>query len=428
MTSGRDVGRDRPSAHSFLIAAHASANEQFGGAFKVATELAEFLAGRAHRVFYVCGTEERAPVNPQGVNGVELWRYPFPRARSPHPANLLGHVLGAYRLTRQILRQSPPICLNGHGPLQFLGASLAAGKDRVRQVYTVHSPFADEIQANHPSGQAGLRQRMMLMAARSIEGVNCRRATTVHCLSQFTASRIARTYGKSAAEKTVVAQGWVDTCRFRPLADVQGARAALGPEWQTEKPVFLTVRRLEARMGIDALVEAAGILAGQGFEFRVLVGGSGSLEGDLRQRVQQSGLNGTVRFLGRISEANLPLCFAAADCFVLPTRGLECFGLIILEAYSSGTPVIGTPVGAIPELLALQGEGWLTGDTTAAAIADRMAAFLRGGLVADPRQLCELAGQWRAESGLERLSRILLPRAEDPPLLPGDGQAVRASW
>ncbi|GAG27016.1 unnamed protein product, partial [marine sediment metagenome] len=86
-----------------LITAHAWVHENIGGSFKVATELAQYLASQGHRVFYVCGTREAEPVNPTRAGGVELWRYPFPKSRSPHPANVLGHVLGTRRLTRQIL-------------------------------------------------------------------------------------------------------------------------------------------------------------------------------------------------------------------------------------------------------------------------------------------------------------------------------------
>jgi glycosyltransferase involved in cell wall biosynthesis len=46
------------------------------------------------------------------------------------------------------------------------------------------------------------------------------------------------------------------------------------------------------------------------------------------------------------------MLYEAADYFLLPTRSLECFGLIILEAYGYGLPVLATDVAAIPELVA----------------------------------------------------------------------------
>jgi glycosyltransferase involved in cell wall biosynthesis len=58
-----------------------------------------------------------------------------------------------------------------------------------------------------------------------------------------------------------------------------------------------------------------------------------------------------VHFLGHIPEEDLPQMYQASDFFVLPTRKLEGFGLVILEAMASGTPVLGTPIGGIPEVI-----------------------------------------------------------------------------
>jgi glycosyltransferase involved in cell wall biosynthesis len=47
----------------------------------------------------------------------------------------------------------------------------------------------------------------------------------------------------------------------------------------------------------------------------------------------------------------LPLCYRAANFSVVPTIALEGFGLIVVESLAAGTPVLGTPVGGIPEIL-----------------------------------------------------------------------------
>ena len=133
------------------------------------------LARQGHRVCYVCGTNESAPVNPTTIQGVELWRYHAPAAGASHARSLIRHVQGAYRLTVEILRRSPVVCLNGHSPLQFLGASLAIGKN-ARQVYSVHSPFPDEIASNQRGRRRGIKQRAMVRVARMIERSNVRRA------------------------------------------------------------------------------------------------------------------------------------------------------------------------------------------------------------------------------------------------------------
>ena len=104
-------------------------------------------------------------------------------------------------------------------------------------------------------------------------------------------------------------------------------------------------------MGIDNLIEAfhrSKILRQKGL---LLIGGKGLLEDRLKSMVENYDLHGSIRFLGHIPEIDLPQKYQAADFFVLPTRNLEGFGLVILEAMASGTPVLGTPVGAIPEVI-----------------------------------------------------------------------------
>jgi len=80
--------------------------------------------------------------------------------------------------------------------------------------------------------------------------------------------------------------------------------------------------------------------------------GQGELRAHLEAQVAALGLGDRVHFAGFVPDDLLPLYYQAADLFVLPTRSLEGFGLITLEALSCGLPVVGTPVGATPELLA----------------------------------------------------------------------------
>jgi glycosyltransferase involved in cell wall biosynthesis len=143
--------------------------------------------------------------------------------------------------------------------------------------------------------------------------------------------------------------GGVDPQRFRPAEDRDAVRKALGIPTGTF--VLLTVRNLEPRMGLDSLVRAMAILRQQAPDLMILVGGAGSLRGDLESLTGSLDLQGKVKFLGFIPDNELPLYYQASDAFVLPTRELEGFGLVAVEALACGTPVLGTPVGAIPEIL-----------------------------------------------------------------------------
>jgi glycosyltransferase involved in cell wall biosynthesis len=92
--------------------------------------------------------------------------------------------------------------------------------------------------------------------------------------------------------------------------------------------------------------------------------------------------------LGRISDLELPLAYAACDAFVLPTAELECFGIIALEALSAGRPVLATPVGAIPEVISRFDSSWLARSAEVEDITDLLRRYLEGKLPEHtPKQL-----------------------------------------
>ncbi len=135
-----------------------------------------------------------------------------------------------------------------------------------------------------------------------------------------------------------------------------------------------------------------------------------------------------MRFPGYIPDAELPRYYQAADAFVLPTRELEGFGLITVEALASGTPVLATAIGATPEILRPLDPSLLFRAATPEAMAERLQAFVenltRDRRAADVvriacRQYAEAEYGWdRSVSRLEdTLSELVGPRpsASTPP-------------
>ena len=171
-------------------------------------------------------------------------------------------------------------------------------------------------------------------------------------------------------------RGAVATERFRPSADRGRVRAGLG--LPAQRPLLLTVRNLEARMGLDALLRAVAILRLRVPEVLLVIGGDGSRRAELEALTASLGLERHTRFVGWVPEEALADHYRAADVFVLPTRELEGFGLVTIEALACGTPVLGTPVGATPELLAPLDPGLLFRDATPEAMADGLEQFLAG--------------------------------------------------
>jgi glycosyltransferase involved in cell wall biosynthesis len=257
-----------------------------------------------------------------------------------------------------------------------------------------------------------------------------RRATLVHVLSDFSAQQVRALYGVPGSRIVKIAGG-ADTERFRPAADRAAARAALGVRPQVT--LLFTVRNLEARMGLDRLLEAMARLRYFHPNAHLVVAGTGSRADELRRQAATLGVEDRVDFVGFIDDSRLATYYQAADAFVLPTRELEGFGLVTVEALACGTPVLATPIGASPELLTPLEPALLFRDASVAGIADGIDGFLRevvadaaraSALRASCRRYAESQYGWdRSVTGLERALTTVAARGVRLVARPGEASA-----
>ena len=115
--------------------------------------------------------------------------------------------------------------------------------------------------------------------------------------------------------------------------------------------------RLSPEKGPDLLIDALGRLPAELWSrLRVVIAGDGLLRAEMENRVRAAKLDGTVRFLGRIS--NVAGLYNAADLVAVPSRA-ECFGLSLVEAMASGCAVVATAIGGMREIVDEPQEGLL---------------------------------------------------------------------
>lgn len=128
----------------------------------------------------------------------------------------------------------------------------------------------------------------------------------------------------------------VDEERFKPR---EKDRALVERHGLAGKTVILFVGNLQPFKGLHLLIEA---LAGIRDDTLVLlVVGGGYREDDYRRQVRELNLTDRVVFAGQQSpEENLPAYYNLGDFLVLPSTHSEAFPLVVLEAFSSGIPVI----------------------------------------------------------------------------------------
>ena len=342
----------------------------FGGVARVATETARRLALSGHEVVVIAPrvNDSGPPVSQEG--SLTLARV---LPRSWVPATISDEIATSRWANRLTDRPFDVLlahnCNTAHGLLRA-----APG---VPLVYVFHADAAREqryLASILPRGRDRLRARALALPLNQLVETAIDEATSVVVLSEFS-RRLLRDRSPTIATRATVVGGAVDTDVFTPEGREEARlELGLGP---ADKIVF-TVRRLVPRMGLENLVEAVGQLSDvEGL--RVAIAGAGGLESSLQDLARERGLGDRLRFLGRVAEAQLPLWHRAADLFVLPTAAYEGFGLVTAEALASGTPVVGTPVGATPELLELIDPRLVARGTD----ADSLAEAIRTGLALD---------------------------------------------
>jgi glycosyltransferase involved in cell wall biosynthesis len=159
-------------------------------------------------------------------------------------------------------------------------------------------------------------------------------------------SSIQQSWLASYGVKPILIPNGVDTSRFSPKIDGSLLRKKLGLE---SKFVILSVCRLSSQKGIHYLLQALDYLKGKMENLVVLIGGRGEEESRLKEWAEKHFLLKIVRFVGFIPPDSLPMYYAACDLFVLPSV-FETFALTLLEALSTGKPVVCAKVGGAQEI------------------------------------------------------------------------------
>jgi glycosyltransferase involved in cell wall biosynthesis len=175
-----------------------------------------------------------------------------------------------------------------------------------------------------------------------------RRASAVISDSRTTANDLHTLLGVPREKITSIYLG-VDPI-FTPHADPD-AVAALRAKYGLTPPTALAVGTIEPRKNYERLI-AAFAQARQhadGPRMLVIAGRPGWLYDGVYAAVEKYGLRDTVKFLDYIPDAELTTLYHAVDVLAMPSI-YEGFGIPVLEAMASGTPVVCSDGGPLPEI------------------------------------------------------------------------------
>ncbi len=191
-------------------------------------------------------------------------------------------------------------------------------------------------------------------------------AGVVTTVSQFLADDIARHVGP-LPRPIVVAAMPVDVDAF-----------AAGEETpKGEPPRILYAGNLVAAKGVDVLIRALALLVARGVPCRLKILGEGPAKERLRALARSLGVADRIDWSDFVPQHRMPAEYGAATVTVLPSRGkAEGLGLTLVEALCTGSAVVGTPVGGIPEVILDGRTGLLARDGDADHLAEHLERLL----------------------------------------------------
>lgn len=359
-----------------------------GGAFRYAAEVAEVLASRGHSVEVIskappasARSDVRILPSTEMRNGVRLHR--VTGTGGSFLQNWRSVVGEAGGVLDRLQRSAPKSLIASHH------AYFEPAVRGRRPTVFFHGPWGLE----HRFATAArprpiwirIRDSLISSWLHRAEGRALRGADRILVASRYMAERLGAWHPRLTAEVEVVGGG-ANPGRFHDGLD----REALRRKWglAEEDRLFLSVRRLDPRMGLAVLVEAFAKVSATCSTARLWIAGKGAQREELERLAVSLGLGNRIRFLGFVPEEELPGLYTVADAVLMPSLDLEGFGLVTAEALSCGTPVLASDAGANTEVVGPLSPELIFRSGSVEALAECMSRFVSGASRIPARSAC----------------------------------------
>lgn len=162
------------------------------------------------------------------------------------------------------------------------------------------------------------------------------RADVILTISQFSKSEIVDLYGVDPNKIKITYLGYDD----KSYHVMEREDTSILEKYKISKPYILYVGRLEKKKNIGNIIDSFILIKKEQSGLKlVLAGNPGNDYDQLVQKIKEAGIDKDVIITGYVAESDMPQLFASAEVFLFPTL-YEGFGLPIVQAMASGTPVV----------------------------------------------------------------------------------------
>lgn len=387
--------------------------EHGGGQGVYVRHLAKGLADLGHDVELLSGQPYPETLDPRvtltKLPSLDLYREPDP-FRTPRLSEFTSWIDVLEYVVTKTGRFSEPLTfslraarhLRKHPDVdvvhdnQGLGYGMLAVQRRLPLVTTIHHPITRDLRVELASAQ-GWKQRLGLRRFYSFLPMQkrvARRLQVVLGVSSVSADDTAADFGMDRSRIRVVPLG-VDTDLFAPPLDGVRVPGRIVAVASADKPL----------KGVRHLLEAVAKLRTERDDVHLELVCRLEPGGESERRIAELGLEDVVHPVTGVSDAELAALLASAEVMCVPSM-YEGFSLPTVEALASGTPVVASDAGALPEVVGREsGAGVLVppGDV------DALVAAL-GRVLDDPAERARMGEAGRARA-LEKFSWIAVARA-----------------
>jgi glycosyltransferase involved in cell wall biosynthesis len=182
---------------------------------------------------------------------------------------------------------------------------------------------------------------------RDAEAAACHNANTIISVSGFLASELQRIYQVPHWKIHVVPNG-VNYRAFDGFIDPAAVKARYGIPPMT--PTVCAFGRMSVQKGMDMLVESIPMVLGYYPDTKFVISGSGPEKEHVVNLAREMRVENSCIFLDTVPRAEYIDLMRACDIVAVPSRN-EPFGIIILEAWAAGKPVVATTAGGPSEFI-----------------------------------------------------------------------------
>ena len=206
---------------------------------------------------------------------------------------------------------------------------------------------------------------------RDAEAAGCHNATVLIAVSHFLADELRRIY-QVPNEKIHIVYNGVNYHAFDGFIDPAEVKGRYGIAPLV--PTIFSPGRMTVQKGMDMLVEAVPLVLASYPEAKFIISGSGPEKDNVVRRAYEVGAAGSIVFLETLPRWQYIDLMRAADIVVVPSRN-EPFGIVVLEAWAAGKPVVATLAGGPREFIWHDVNGFLV-NTDPAGLAHGIGSLL----------------------------------------------------